>query len=281
MQKTRNPLAIVTAIVLGHLLPLRKKILLEKRIGETPLQTITRFQTTHPKYQGIPATYAGRLDPMASGKLLVLFGSECKEKEQYLGLDKHYEIEILCGVGSDTGDMLGMVETGETVLLPSNEEVTSRLKKEVGTFLRTYPVYSSKTVSGKPLFLHALEGTLDSIDVPTHSETIYSISLLDITTVNTPLLKTHIRNTLSLAPVSMEKSKALGADFRIVDVKKSWEQVFAKETQYVILKLRVTSGSGVYMRTLAERIGESLGTKALALSIHRRHIGTHSFWWRF
>lgn len=255
------------------LFPLRKKVLLEKRVGETPLQTIQRFTASHPRYQSVPATYAGRLDPMASGKLLVLFGEECKKKENYLGLDKEYVIEILLGVGSDTGDVLGVVTSGAQVALPPKKDLLTLLDKEIGTFIRHYPIYSSKTVNGKPLFLYALEDTLDTIDIPTHNETIYRILLLDSTTVSTSLLRTHIRNTLSLAPISLEESKRRGEDFRIESVQGSWDKVLTTDREYPILKLRVRCGSGAYMRTLAGRVGEALGTSALALSIHRTRIG--------
>jgi tRNA U55 pseudouridine synthase TruB len=40
--------------------------------------------------------------PMASGKLLVLLGEECKHQENYHSLDKEYEFSVLLGIGSDT-----------------------------------------------------------------------------------------------------------------------------------------------------------------------------------
>lgn len=262
-----------------YLLPLRKKVVVEKRIGETPLQTILRFKTIHPRYSHLPATYAGRLDPMASGKLLLLFGEECKKKDKYLGLDKEYVLEVLLGIGSDTGDILGVESSGAEVSLPTQEEIKSVLSKEIGTFIRPYPLYSSKTVDGKPLFLYALDETVNTIDIPTHKETIFSISLLGITTITTSLLRTHITNTLSLAPISVEKSKKRGEDFRIESVRKSWERALTSDRTYGVLKLKVRCGSGAYMRTLAERIGEALGTSALALSIHRTHIGKRNILW--
>ncbi len=260
-------------------LPLRKKIVLEKHIGETPLQVIERFTAAHQRYKHIPATYAGRLDPMASGKLLVLFADECKRKERYIGLDKQYDVEVLLGIGSDTGDVLGIVTAGLPYTFPHEAILHSILRKEIGTHERAYPLYSSKTVNGKPLFMYALEGAAGTIDVPTHPETMYDIRLLEMQTVNTSLLKTHIKNTLSLAPISDEPSKTLGADFRITEVQKSWDEILTNESSYTILKLLVTCGSGSYMRTLAERIGTALGTSALALSIHRRHVGRRGFWW--
>ena len=61
----------------------KKSVLnLYKKVGETPLECIKRFQSDHPEYQGEKMTYAGRLDPLASGVLLVLVGKECKQKEK-------------------------------------------------------------------------------------------------------------------------------------------------------------------------------------------------------
>ena len=59
----------------------------------------------------------GRLDPLAEGVLLILIGDECKNKEKYLGLDKEYEVAIIFGISTDTGDALGLA----TKEVPSHE----------------------------------------------------------------------------------------------------------------------------------------------------------------
>ena len=56
---------------------MKKFVTLEKAVGETPLSALERHRGEHPELLGIPMAYAGRLDPMASGKLLVLIGDEC------------------------------------------------------------------------------------------------------------------------------------------------------------------------------------------------------------
>ena len=47
-------------------------ILIEKREGQTPLQALDELRIARPELAEVSLTYAGRLDPMASGKLLVL-----------------------------------------------------------------------------------------------------------------------------------------------------------------------------------------------------------------
>lgn len=248
------------------------------------------WKRAHPEYTDTPASYAGRLDPMAEGKLLILLGEECKKQTKYTGLDKEYEVEILLGVGSDTGDALGLVTSSGKPTLPARRRLAGVLQGEVGRYMRKYPQFSSKTVGGKPLFLHTLEGTIDSIQIPEHEEHIYRIQLLESTEIDVSVLQQRIDAFLAKVPLSNEPSKTLGADFRIASVRKSWDTLFQKipldvvsrevSGEFVVVKIRVVCGSGAYMRSLTGRIGEALGTKGLALSIHRTKIGKYwkGFW---
>ena len=82
---------------------------LYKERGETPLERIERFRKTHPEYRKLPMSYAGRLDPMAEGVLLVLVGEENRNRETHLSLTKKYEFDVLFGFATDTYDVLGVL----------------------------------------------------------------------------------------------------------------------------------------------------------------------------
>lgn len=248
-------------------------VVLNKEVGETPLMALRAWKETHPEYADTPLAYAGRLDPMAEGKLLILLGEECKHQDRYRGLDKEYEIEVLIDVGSDTGDALGIVTLSPEETQVEESMLRAALKKEEGVHMRAYPAYSSKTVNGKPLFLHALEGTLTHIEIPEHEEHIYSIAHLGTETLSASALHKRVVAFLQKVPKTDEESKVLGADFRIDAVRESWDALNTSSRTFSVLRLRIACGSGTYMRSLAGRIGESLGTKALALSIRRTKIG--------
>jgi tRNA pseudouridine(55) synthase len=254
-------------------------VVLEKSVGETPLMALNAWRDASPDYRNVVASYAGRLDPMASGKLLVLLGEECKRQREYTCLDKEYEIEVLLDVGSDTGDALGLVEYAHKHTRYDQTALVRALEAEKGWHTRPYPHFSSKTVDGKPLFLHALEGNLSAIHVPQHEEEIYTIKLEGVSHVRHETLVKRIKQYLGSVPRSEEPSKRLGADFRIEAVKDRWAGVLSEagRREFVVLHLRVACGSGTYMRSLAPRIGQALDTKALALSIHRTKIGR--YWW--
>jgi tRNA pseudouridine55 synthase len=242
---------------------------LYKRAGETPLACLKRFQSDNPEYGQDKMTYAGRLDPLASGVLLVLVGEECKNKEKYLGLDKEYKLEVLFGVATDTQDVLGLIKSVSRLSLDINRGlVENSLPKFIGKFIQDYPAYSSKTVKGKSLFFLAKAGKIDSVkDWPTKEVEIYKIELLGW----------QDEKTEDVSNLIQEKIKSVKGDFRQVEILANWDKYFRNNNllNYSILKLKVTCSSGAYMRSLAEKIGQEFGMPALALNIVRTRLGKY------
>lgn len=256
---------------------MKRHVVLDKKIGETPLEALTSWKREHPAYASIPATYAGRLDPMASGKLLILLGEECKKKDHYTGLDKEYEVSILLDLSTDTGDLLGLPSYARVETDPSLPAVTEACNEEVGSRSHQYPAFSSKTVRGVPLFMHTLRGSLGSDEIPSHFESILSVEMEGIRHTTTDALQGYVSQALRTVPRDSAPSKEAGRDFRQDEIRDAWEVLFASlpERTFTIIKIRAVCGTGTYMRSLAERVGQRLGTTALALSIHRTKIGVH------
>ena len=165
----------------------KKIILLNKKEGETPLEALEKFRLTNKKYKDVKMTYAGRLDPMATGLLLVLAGEETKNKEKYLNLPKQYEFEILFGVATDTYDILGKITTapprqrlgGKKEL---ENEIKNNLKYLTGKFMQKYPPYSSKTVKGKPLFQYAREDI--DVEIPKREVFVKELKFFKLRKIN-------------------------------------------------------------------------------------------------
>ncbi len=258
---------------------MKRFVVLDKKVGETPLMAVQEWKRQNQEYISVPASYAGRLDPMASGKLLILLGDECKRQKAYTNLDKEYETEVLLGVGSDTGDVLGMPTISDKHADVS--EIKRVLDNELGAHSRSYPAFSSKTVNGKPLFLHTLEGSLSHMEVPEHVERIFKIKNVGTYTVSNSELERRVLDLLALVPRTDEPSKRLGEDFRVDAIREQWRRLFqtTSERNFTVLRLDVVCASGTYMRSLSGRIGESLDTKALALSIRRTKIGKYVHLW--
>lgn len=252
-------------------------IVLHKKRGQTPLQAIDAWKAVNSEFASTPATYAGRLDPMAEGKLLILLGEECKRQKAYQGLDKEYEIEVVLDLSTDSGDVLGLAKYDGKDTHPESALVERALKKLSGAHAVPYPAFSSKTVNGKPLFLYKLEGTLDTIVIPEHIEKIYKAKLTSLAQVSVPELQKIVGGYLEDVPRLHAESMAIGRDFRQDEVRARWKEVFDSlpDRTFTVLSLRVTCASGTYMRSLAERLAHELGTAACALSINRTRMGTY------
>lgn len=253
-----------------------KYVVLEKRVGETPLQTVEAFKAANPEYAQLPLAYAGRLDPMASGQLLVLIGEECKKQQEYHSLDKEYQFEVLLGSSSDTGDVLGLIDWGQETNL-KEAELKSVARSLIGPLSLPYPKFSSRTVKGKPLHMWTLEDRLDEIDIPSADTIIYKLKLTGLRRENVPRIYEDASKKIeSIAPVT-EESKALGRDFRRSEVRVAWRVWLEhhRDLSVQIASFTCVASSGTYMRSLSEEIGRRLKVSGLAYSIHRSKIGMY------
>ncbi len=254
--------------------------MLEKAIGQTPLQCLEVYRATRPDLLGVKLAYAGRLDPMASGRLLILLGEECRRQHHYHALDKEYIFQVLFGVTSDTGDVLGLLKAtpnGTAQVKPTATQIAAVLKDLVGKITLPYPRFSSKTVAGKPLFLRTLTEPKAEIDIPTKTSTIYQLELLVTEVLEAQTVYKYVTKKIETITPVKEISKALDADFRRVAVRRdwlAWHQA-APSAQYRLATCRAIVSSGTYMRTLASVMAERLGTDGLAYSIKRTEIGRY------
>ena len=124
-------------------------VFISKSIGQTPNDIINDYKKKHTSAKKV--SFAGRLDPMAFGKMMLLINDECKLQSNYIGLDKIYEFEIIYGFNTDTYDILGLV-TDFTTILNSHKIETLDLNTYIKQFNQSYPPYSSIVVNKKPLY---------------------------------------------------------------------------------------------------------------------------------
>ncbi len=236
-----------------------------KKKSDTPLQTIERFITMNPKYNGVKMTYAGRLDPMAEGVLIVLAGEKNKERDAYTGLDKDYEFEFILGVETDTYDVLGKIVSHSTIPEIALKDVQKAVKKYVGTFEQAYPAYSSKVVDGVPLFDIARQGKIGEVTLPTHTVTASKIEITGTRTISRDAFKAEIIKSIGFVK----------GDFRQEETIALWKEYLegpAPET-LTIYTGKLSCGSGFYVRQLVSDLGRDLGTKAVTTAILRTRVG--------
>lgn len=248
----------------------RKFYLVNKKEGETPLESLEVFRIKNKIAIDVPITYAGRLDPLASGLLVLLVGEECKNKDKYLNLDKEYEFSVLFGFKTDTYDILGKVlQIGPKAL--SGEELEKLIKKNLkyfkGKIVQKYPMYSSKTVEGKPLFSYARENK--TVLVPKREVEVKSLKYINLRKISCKAILKNIENRIN----------KVNGDFRQKEILKIWGKVLSDEKMpkhFFVASFKIKATSGTYVRTIANDLGGKISIPALAFSIKRTKVGKWS-----
>ncbi len=268
--------------------------IVNKKAGLTPLECINDLKKNEPKLAHVPVTYAGRLDPLAEGVLVLLIGDECLKKDEYLKLPKEYEVEILFGFETDTYDVMGLVNTMPKILFERSRDVgdgsrcqtipnstfgsvsqdttfdealEKTLSQFTGRIKQFYPPYSSRTVNGKPLYLWAREGKLSEIEIPAHDVFVEKIEIIKEGIIRGDKLLNKIKKNIS----------EVQGDFRQNEIVNIWQNILEdkKDEEYKTITLRIVCGSGVYVRSIAHEIGVKLKIPALALRIVRTKVGEY------
>jgi len=247
---------------MGHVLNLYKKL------GETPRERLERLRAARPQFEHEVLSYAGRLDPMAEGVLLCLVGAANKRREEYLGLDKEYKLDVLFGFSTDTYDVLGRVmENGDASHL-TREALEKSLNEFRGTLAQEYPPYSSKTVEGRSLFEWARHNALGALVLPSRSVKVHDITLDALYKIKEPALLSYIEDGVN----------KVNGDFRQEEILRLWERHLKKggEREFRGATLTISCSSGTYVRSIAHGLGKELGCPALALHILRTRVGDYT-----
>ncbi len=219
-----------------------------KPVGLSPLEVIERLKLARTDLTAQKITYAGRLDPLASGVLVLLAGDERFNKDQYLNLPKTYEVEILLGISTDTGDVLGLITDVEPKFIDL-EFFQKSITQSVGVYNQLAPKFSSPGLDGKTF----------------HKEIeIYSIKTIGSCLLNSNVLLKQIVSKISLVV----------GNFRQIEILVKWRSLLeSNDKNWTVVKVVVEASSGTYMRLLAENIGRKLDVPALAYSIKRTKVG--------
>ena len=120
--------------------------------------------------------FAGTLDPMASGLLIMASGKATKFLDAFHSLDKVYEAQIELGKVSDTFDAEGIIKEIKHKKEISEKQIQKLLnKKFTGTILQTPPIFSAKKINGQKAYnlarknkkvkLKAVKITINKIEI--------------------------------------------------------------------------------------------------------------------
>lgn len=117
--------------------------------------------------------HTGTLDPLAKGLLVICLGEATKLVPFLEQDDKIYDVEIMLGQATTTGDLEG--EVIEEVAVPNitAEAVDQVLERSIGEIVQTPPMFSAIKVKGKKLYEYARKNQI--VEIPTRKVEIFAL----------------------------------------------------------------------------------------------------------
>lgn len=171
--------------------------------------------------------YAGTLDPLATGVLVVGVGREATKKlKEIVNKEKEYQALIRLGALSQTDDAEGPIKELKIGLdeIPSRKQILEVIKNFEGKLKQRPPLFSAIKIKGEPAYKKARRGERFSLQA------------------------------------------------RWVEIK----EIKLKSYRWPFLRLKVITGPGVYLRSLARDIGEKLGVGGYLVELERSRVGKFS-----
>ncbi len=242
-----------------------------KPAGLTPYEVVKKIKLANAKLAKVKIGYAGRLDPLAHGVLLLMVGDETKKRDTYLALPKSYVFEVVFGIETDTYDILGKLHSQQLKELKENVNlfVNTFANNRVGKQLQSYPPYSSKAVNGKPLFWWAKNSKLSEIEIPTREIEIFTFKVITTGEISHESLQQRVTDAIN----------TVQGDFRQDEIRKCWDDYFAThgiEKTLPTVTFKIDCSSGTYVRELVNQMGKEIGSGAIAINIMRTAVGNYS-----
>lgn len=121
-----------------------------------------------------PVGHTGTLDPLATGLLVLLLGSDTKLAPKLTKLDKTYEVTMRLGQTSTTGDEEGEKHTISTHKT-AEAELRHALEQFCGEIMQTPPMHSAIKVHGQRAYKLARQG--NTVELEPRKVVVHSIVL--------------------------------------------------------------------------------------------------------
>jgi tRNA pseudouridine(55) synthase len=237
-------------------------LIVNKPFGAEGTQIANSYKKLYNKKKVV---ICGKLDPMASGELLLLFDNECKMMNSYLDKYKIYRWKIVWGISTDTSDPLGLITDTIDITIDEDkiiEELQKFVSNQSHQIFHKYSAIclTNKDGERKPLWRWTKENRLDEIIIPKKAVDVKYIKMLNTEVVEDITLKKYILSNL----------EKISGDFRQEEIKEMWKKF--KKKKIFISELEGHVSSGYYIRQFVEDFGKQLGYLGMALDITRIKI---------
>lgn len=215
-------------------------LLIDKPSGITSFDVIRRlrrvYSNTHEGVKAPKMGHAGTLDPLATGLMIIGVGAGTKRLHELTKREKEYVAEVRIGEQRRTGDLEGEIVAERPVT--DDEETLERA------------------------VIEALESMIGEIELPVSA---YSAIKID----GVPMYKRARKaegTDLPVEELPVRKMRLIEADLFSVHV----------QNERAVATIRFRVGSGTYIRSLAEELGQRVGYPATLQALRRTNVGEFS-----
>ena len=199
--------------------------------------------------------HCGTLDPLATGVLVLCFGTYTRLSETIAGTDKEYRVRLRLGARSDTGDAEGIIEPVAEMRIPSADEIDAVLGGFRGEIRQIPPAYSAVRVDG--VRSYHLARRKKTVEIPAR---LVQIKQLEVLKCDFPEFDMRVACSKGtyIRSLARDIGDVLGCGAYVADLRR---------TRVGSLDLSVAVNAGEVQRAVDEsRLGEILVPAARALS---------------
>lgn len=176
-----------------------------------------RRKLTQQAGKKVKVGHCGTLDPFATGLLIIVTGTECRNAGTYSKLDKVYEATLELGKTSTTGDPEGDL-TPVSDEIPTEASTRAALVSLTGEIEQIPPIFSAIKVNGERAYKAARAGR--EIVMQPRPVTIHSLELIEYTY---PFVKirTHVSSGTYIRTLGEDIGKILGTGAYLTQLRRT------------------------------------------------------------
>ena len=164
--------------------------------------------------------HAGTLDPMATGVLLVCFGTATRVIEELQAGQKAYRATLQFGVETDTYDFEGKVVAEKDASGISRQDVDTALHSYRGEIEQIPPMYSALKHKGKRLYELARQGI--EVERPPRQLTVHSLDLVDFdATAGQAVLDMQVSKGFYVRSLAHDMGQDLGVGAHLIALRRT------------------------------------------------------------
>jgi len=222
--------------------PIRSKrtvdgiLLLDKPAGITSNRAL---QIAKRIFKARKAGHTGSLDPLATGMLPLCFGQATKVSGWLLDADKEYEVEMLIGARTDTGDADGEIVETSAKAAVTEPELEAALAANRGIQQQVPPMYSALKKDGQRLYELARKGV--EVERQPRQVQIHELSLLRFDTQR-PLLRVRCSKGTYVRSLVESIAAGMGTLAHVVALRRTKVEPFAPEMLVTLDQLEACEG---------------------------------------